>query len=105
MSVRSLRSRLILGLLAGITLFLAVSGTLIYGEVRSRMYGELEQIDPLVNPVRDEDDRAERLDRLDKLDSGAVVGSVPKSYTDDIYKLRRDIDLVRRRLDGRSLQG
>jgi hypothetical protein len=23
---------------------------------------------------------------------------VPKTYTDDIYKLRRDIDLVRRRL-------
>jgi len=63
-----------------------------------RMYGELEQIDPLVNPVHDVADREDRLERLDKLDSGAVIGSVPKSYTDDIYKLRRDIDLVRRRL-------
>jgi TRAP transporter TAXI family solute receptor len=64
-----------------------------------RLYGELGQIDPLVNPVQDSADLAERLERLDQLDSGSVIGSIPKSYTDDIYKLRRDIDLVRRRLD------
>jgi TRAP transporter TAXI family solute receptor len=64
-----------------------------------RLYAELEQIDPLVNPVQDSADRAARLERLDQLDTGSVIGSVPKTYTDDIYKLRRDIDLVRRRLD------
>jgi TRAP transporter TAXI family solute receptor len=63
------------------------------------LYAELEQIDPLVNPVQDSADLAARLERLDQVDTGSVIGSIPKSYTDDIYKLRRDIDLVRRRLD------
>ena len=67
-----------------------------------RLYAELEQIDPLVNPVQDPADLAARLERLDQLDTGSVIGSVPKTYTDDIYKLRRDIDLVRRRLDPRQ---
>jgi hypothetical protein len=42
---------------------------------------------------------AARLKSLDRLDSGSVIKLVPKSYTDDVYKLRRDIDLVRRRLN------
>ena len=67
-----------------------------------RLYAELEQIDPLVNSVQDPADLAARLERLDQLDTGSVIGSVPKTYTDDIYKLRRDIDLVRRRLDPRQ---
>ncbi len=64
-----------------------------------RHYAELEAIDPLVNPVRDAADRAARVERLERLDTDSVIGSVPKTYTDDVYKLRRDIDLVRRRLD------
>jgi len=63
-----------------------------------RLYAELEQIDPLMNPVQNDADLAERLQQLEQLDTGSVIGSVPKTYTDDIYKLRRDIDLVRRRL-------
>jgi TRAP transporter TAXI family solute receptor len=66
-----------------------------------QFYADLEQIDPLVNPVHSDADRAERIQRLEELDVGSVIGSVPKSYIDDIYKLRRDIDLVRRRLHGR----
>ena len=62
------------------------------------LYAKLEQIDPLVNAVVDEDDLASRLQKLDRLDTGSVIKAVPKSYTDDVYKLRRDIDLVRRRL-------
>ena len=62
------------------------------------LYAKLEQIDPLVNAVADEDDLAARLQKLDRLDTGSVIKAVPKSYTDDVYKLRRDIDLVRRRL-------
>jgi TRAP transporter TAXI family solute receptor len=62
------------------------------------MYAELEQIDPLVNPVKDSADLASRKQRLHGLDADSAIGTVPKSYTDDIYKLRRDIDLVRRRL-------
>jgi TRAP transporter TAXI family solute receptor len=64
-----------------------------------RLYAELENIDPLVNPVQGEEDRADRMQRLDRLDTGSVIGAVPKTYTDDVYKLRRDIDLVRRRID------
>ena len=64
-----------------------------------RLYAELETIDPLVNPVQGEEDRADRMQRLDRLDTGSVIGAVPKTYTDDVYKLRRDIDLVRRRID------
>lgn len=64
-----------------------------------RLYAELEEVDPLVNPVQNNDDLAARLKSLDRLDSGSVIKLVPKSYTDDVYKLRRDIDLVRRRLN------
>jgi TRAP transporter TAXI family solute receptor len=62
------------------------------------MYAELEAIDPLVHPVEDAADLTTRKQRLDRLDADSAIGTVPKSYTDDIYKLRRDIDLVRRRL-------
>ena len=62
------------------------------------LYAKLEQIDPLVNAVEDDEDLKARLQSLDRLDTGSVIKAVPKSYTDDVYKLRRDIDLVRRRL-------
>ena len=64
-----------------------------------RLYAALEQIDPLISPIRNADDLHDRQQRLEQLDSGSVIESVPKGYTDDVYKLRRDIDLVRRRLD------
>jgi TRAP transporter TAXI family solute receptor len=64
-----------------------------------RLYAELELIDPQRNSIRDDEDLAARLMKLDQLDGGSIAGSVPKGYTDDVYKLRRDIDLVRRRLD------
>lgn len=67
-----------------------------------RMYGALEQIDPLLHPIRDADDLHDRQQQLEHLDSDSVIESVPKGYTDDVYKLRRDIDLVRRRLDAQD---
>ncbi len=63
-----------------------------------RLYAELERIDPLLNPVQDDKDLTARLQRLDTLDNSSVLESVPKAYKVDIYKLRRDIDLIRRRL-------
>ena len=54
------------------------------------------------NPLHDDADLAERLERLERLDIDSVIESVPKGYTDDVYKLRRDIDLVRRRLGDAS---
>jgi len=67
-----------------------------------RLYAELERINPLRNPIQDDEDLAARLERLERLDNDSVIESVPKGYTDDVYKLRRDIDLVRRRLGNAS---
>ena len=70
-----------------------------------RLYAELERINPQRNAIRDDEDVAERLERLDRLDNDTEMESVPHGYTDDVYKLRRDIDLVRRRLGDVSLSG
>ena len=63
-----------------------------------RLYSELERLDPRVNPVEDADESTLRLDKLEELDQQSVIASVPREYKDKIYKLRRDIDLVRRQL-------
>ena len=63
-----------------------------------RLYTDLEQLDPGVKPLEGNDDSQRRLDELEKLDQQSVIASVPRDYKDNIYKLRRDIDLVRRRL-------
>ena len=61
-------------------------------------YGELDLVDPRHNPVGDEEDRSKRLQLLDELEGDPILDTMPRSYADDVYKLRRDIDLVRRRL-------
>lgn len=63
-----------------------------------RLYTELEQLDPRRKAVANEADRSRRTVALNKLDNQAVTASVPETYKDDLYKLRRDIDLVRRQL-------
>ena len=63
-----------------------------------RRYAALDALDPFGNPVTDDDDRKSRLQRLSELDHESAGEIVPRSYMDDVYKLRRDIDLVRRRL-------
>jgi hypothetical protein len=67
-------------------------------------YAELRQIDPQYNPVESEDDRNARLLRILELDTETVDVAVPRDYSDDIYKLRRDIDLVRRKLGEVAIQ-
>ena len=64
-----------------------------------RRYAELDAIDPFGNPVKDDDDRARRLEKIKTLDEVSAGEIVPRSYMDDVYKLRRDIDLVRRRIE------
>ncbi len=64
-----------------------------------RLYGEVTRLDParaggLVNV-----DDTERLARLDRVDREVAQLTVPLAYTDELYNLRRDIDLVRRKLD------
>lgn len=61
-------------------------------------YKVLHQIDPQYIPVTSEEDRDERMRRIENLDLDTVGVVVPQSYSDDVYKLRRDIDLVRRKL-------
>ena len=63
-----------------------------------RRYAELDDIDPRQNPVRTNVDRTERLASLDRIEADPALDTMPRTYTDDVYKLRRDIDLVRRRL-------
>lgn len=63
-----------------------------------RLYTELEQLDPRINPTEGADESRRRLEKIDELDHRSVVEPVPRDYKDNIYKLRRDIDLVRRQL-------
>jgi TRAP transporter TAXI family solute receptor len=63
-----------------------------------RMYQELDSLDPAQAALGDERDRERRLQRLDAIDQEVADLSVPRGYTDDQYKLRRDADLIRRRL-------
>jgi hypothetical protein len=63
-----------------------------------RLYAELEQLDPRRNTVTNDADRDLRTRSLNALDEQTVTVSVPRGFKDDIYKLRRDIDLVRRQL-------
>ena len=67
-----------------------------------RIYAELDAIDPQRTPVGDEQEVRERFRQLDRLENEATIQGVPRGYTDDVYKLRRDIDLVRRRLGAAS---
>lgn len=65
-----------------------------------KRYTELHEIDPQRNPVTSEEDREARLEQIQSLDINSVGVVVPVSYSDDVYKLRRDIDLVRRKISG-----
>ena len=62
-------------------------------------YAALDAIDPSGNPVQNDEDRAQRLNKIEVLDQESAAEIVPRSYMDDVYKLRRDIDLVRRRIE------
>lgn len=63
-----------------------------------RVYAQLELIDPAREPIEDETDREARIAKLSRLENDPKLAKVPREYTDDVYKLRRDIDLVARRL-------
>lgn len=75
---------------------------LYHWRIRRRLlqrYAELRSIDPQYSPVESAQDHRDRLARIYELDNETVDVVVPKDYSDDVYKLRRDIDLVRRKLD------
>jgi hypothetical protein len=62
------------------------------------LYSEFEPLDPRRSAVANDADQVRRILALSDLDSQTVTVSVPRAYKDDLYKLRRDIDLVRRGL-------
>ena len=62
------------------------------------MYDELDTLDPAQAALSDAADLEQRLARLESIDHEVAELAVPRGYTDDVYKLRRDVDLVRRRL-------
>jgi TRAP transporter TAXI family solute receptor len=70
-----------------------------------RRYALLDTIDPFGNPVVGSEDLKQRLSKLEQLDAESAAEIVPRSYMDDVYKLRRDIDLVRRRLTENQQSG
>lgn len=63
-----------------------------------RLYDEVEGLDPEHADSLGDTDVAENLRELDRIDHAVSQISVPRTYAGDLYKLRRDIDLVRRRL-------
>jgi TRAP transporter TAXI family solute receptor len=66
-------------------------------------YIDLRDIDPQYSPVVSEEDRSNRLSKVIALDTETAEVPVPRDYSDDVYKLRRDIDLIRRKLEGFSI--
>ena len=63
-----------------------------------RLYDEVQRLDPDHADNLADLDVARNLQELDRIDHAVTHTSVPRTYTGDLYKLRRDIDLVRRRL-------
>lgn len=69
------------------------------------MYDELDTLDPAQVALADAADLKQRLERLESIDHEVAELAVPRGYTDDVYKLRRDVDLVRRRVRSAESQG
>jgi hypothetical protein len=63
-----------------------------------RLYDEIQRLDPDHAEGPGDIDVAQNLQELDKIDHAVAEIAVPRTYMGDLYKLRRDIDLVRRRL-------
>ena len=62
------------------------------------MYDELNKLDPARTALSGDADLRRRLAALDSMDEEIAGLAVPRGYTDDVYKLRRDVDLLRRQL-------
>jgi hypothetical protein len=66
--------------------------------VRSRIFRWYAQLRELEARSEAGDDTAALLDELNRLDRLAEKISVPLSYTDELYALRNNIQLVRKKL-------
>jgi hypothetical protein len=63
-----------------------------------RLYDEVRRLDPDHADSPGDTDIKRNLQELDRIDHTITKITVPRAYMGDLYKLRRDIDLVRRRL-------
>jgi TRAP transporter TAXI family solute receptor len=63
-----------------------------------RLYDEVQSLDPDHADSLADIDVAQNVQELDRIDHAVSKITVPRTYMGDLYKLRRDIDLVRRRL-------
>jgi hypothetical protein len=63
-----------------------------------RLYDEIHELDPDHARSQSKSDVARSLRELDRIDHKVAKITVPRTYAGDLYKLRRDIDLVRRSL-------
>ena len=66
--------------------------------VRSRIFRWYAQLRELENRAEDTTDTAPLLEELNQLDRHAEKISVPLSYTEELYALRNNIQLVRKKL-------
>ena len=62
------------------------------------LYDEIHELDPDHAGSLARNDVARSLKELDRIDHKVAKITVPRTYAGDLYKLRRDIDLVRRSL-------
>ena len=63
-----------------------------------RLYDEVQRLDPDHADSPGDTDIKRNLQELDRIDHTITKITVPRAYMGDLYKLRRAIDLVRRRL-------
>ena len=63
-----------------------------------KLYKKVARLDPASSDSLGGLEVAERLVELERIDKAAARLSVPLGYSDALYKLRRDIALVRRQL-------
>ena len=93
------RMWLVMGIIIAILLPLSrIVPPLYEFRVRSRIFRWYGQLRNIENRAGDAQDTAPLLEELNQMESHAEKISVPLSYTDELYALRNNIQLVRQRL-------
>jgi TRAP-type uncharacterized transport system substrate-binding protein len=93
------RMWLVMGIIIAILLPLSrIVPPLYQFRVRSRIFRWYGQLRNIENRAEDAQDTAPLLEELNQMESHAEKISVPLSYTDELYALRNNIQLVRKKL-------
>jgi TRAP transporter TAXI family solute receptor len=96
------RMWLVMGIIIAILLPLSrIVPPLYQFRVRSRIFRWYGQLRNIENRAEDAQDTAPLLEELNQMENHAGKISVPLSYTDELYALRSNIQLVRKRLQKR----